>query len=236
MVRRRKRARNPTTSWQVAEEIKLRRLYLQHDELLEEGTRQVTEAKRHQLPMHAAFLWCVIEAHKALRLLRVGARAPQLQKTRRMASAQASSGSDSVAFETQLPARILCFTGAFADRSRAMPATLHAGSADEQRSHRAEPEPVPGQRWGQRSRRGPGTSCSRLFKAFQGFRRRRAASSSIFEAVCMISAYSLFCQQALKQNRTLKQLSLGRTEIAEEGTFGLLEAGGLCCTCNKLTA
>eukprot|EP00439_Symbiodinium_sp_Y106_P045738 s4647_g5.t2 len=30
--------------------------------------------------------------------------------------------------------------------------------------------------------------------------------------------------EALKQNRTLKQLSLGRTEIAEEGTFALLEA------------
>ena len=42
--------------------------------------------------------------------------------------------------------------------------------------------------------------------------------------------------QAMKQNRTLKQLSLAGSKIGEKGAFALLEAGSYCCTCSKLTA
>jgi len=47
--------RNPTTSWQVLEEIKLRQLHLQQNELFEEGTRRVIEA-RCQMPMHRSIM------------------------------------------------------------------------------------------------------------------------------------------------------------------------------------
>ena len=42
--------------------------------------------------------------------------------------------------------------------------------------------------------------------------------------------------QAIKHNRTLKQLSLAGTTLPEEGAFALLEAGSYYCTCSKLTA
>ena len=42
--------------------------------------------------------------------------------------------------------------------------------------------------------------------------------------------------QAIKQNRTLKRLSLAGSKIGEEGAFALLEAGSDYCTCSKLTA
>ena len=42
--------------------------------------------------------------------------------------------------------------------------------------------------------------------------------------------------QAMKQNRTLKQLSLAESKLGEEGAFALLEAGSYYCTCSKLTA
>ena len=42
--------------------------------------------------------------------------------------------------------------------------------------------------------------------------------------------------QAIKENRTLKQLSLAGSKIGEEGAFALLEAGSYRCTCSKLTA
>ena len=41
--------------------------------------------------------------------------------------------------------------------------------------------------------------------------------------------------QAIKENRTFKELSLAGATIGEEGTFALLEAGSYC-TCSRFTA
>ena len=51
-------SRSPTTSRQALEKIKLRQLHLQQNELFEEGTRQVMEAR--QLPMRR----CIMEAQR----------------------------------------------------------------------------------------------------------------------------------------------------------------------------
>ena len=114
----------------------------------------------------------------------------------------------------------------FADRSRSsMPATLHIGSADKPRFDRAEPGPcLPKHRWHHRSRGGPGTSCTGLSRLPPKGRVAVAASKPRHPV------------QAIKQNRTLKQLSLAGSKVGEEGAFALLEAGSCHAACSKLTA
>ena len=59
--------RSPTTSRQALEKVKLRQLHLQQNELLEEGTRQVIEAR--QWPMHRCIIaWKLNDALQALAL------------------------------------------------------------------------------------------------------------------------------------------------------------------------
>ena len=58
--------RSPTTSRQALEKIKLRQLQLQQNELFEEGTRQVIEARRSRSAMPAT-LHVVAQAFQGFR-------------------------------------------------------------------------------------------------------------------------------------------------------------------------